>query len=94
MMGLFHQTRIRTERMTSMTRKPSRAEADNLLLQLCTLVIARKQARWQWANCADEHAHKWTRIVDELDTRINRGEQVIAALMEIHGFRVKREVVE
>ena len=77
-----------------MTNKPSRAETDNLIAQLCTLVIARKQARWQWKHCADEHAHKWTRIVDDLDARINRGEAVIAALMEIPGFRVKREVVE
>ena len=77
-----------------MTSKPSRAETSNLLAQLCTLVIARKQARWQWTICADEHSHKWTRIVDELDIRIKRGEAVISSLMEIPGFRVKREVVE
>lgn len=77
-----------------MTNKPSRAETDNLLAQLCMLVIARKQARWQWAHCADEHKHKWTQLINELDSRITRGEQVVGNLMEIGGFRVKREIVK
>jgi len=77
-----------------MTNKPSRAETGNLLAALCTLVMTRKQARWQWKHCADEHSHKWIRILDELDSRIHRGEDVIAALMEIPGFRVKREMGE
>ena len=93
-MGVLHRTHTDTERMATMTRTPSRAETDNLIAQLCLLVIARKQARWQWKHCADEHAHKWTRIVDELDARIVRGEQVVGNLMEIGGFRVKREIVE
>jgi len=93
-MGLLHQTHTDTERMTTMTNTPSQAQTDNLIAQLCTLVIARKQARWQWKHCADEHSHKWTTIVETLDARITIGEGIVGSLMEIPGFRVKREVVE
>ena len=93
-MGLLHQTHTHTEGITPMTKFPNPVRTDQLLANLCMLVIARKQARWQWKHCADEHAHKWTRLVDELDCRINAGEQVVGALLEIPGFRVKREVIE
>ena len=67
---------------------------DSMLPLLVTLVVARKQARWQWANCADEHKHKWTVAVDALDARIERGEALVSSLMDIQGFRMKREIVE
>ena len=93
-MGVLHQAASDTERMTTMTRTPSWAETDNLLAALCTLVIARKQARWQWANCADEHQHKWTVVIAKLDTRIERGEAIVGTIMDIPGFRMKREIVK
>ena len=67
---------------------------DSALSLLVTLVEARKQARWQWANCADEHQHKWTVVVGKLDARIAHGEAVVGSLLDIPGFRVKREIVK
>ena len=61
---------------------------------LVTLVQSRKQARWQWANCADERKHVWSLIITILDTRIEQGERYLAELLDMPGFRVKREVVE
>lgn len=68
--------------------------ADGTLPLLVTLVTARKQARWQWKNCADEHKHRWTLVVDRLDARIMQGEKVLAEQLDFVGFRVKREIVE
>ena len=72
---------------------PTTAARSTLPL-LVTLVMARKQARWQWANCADEHQHVWALIIAVLDSRIELGERYLAELMDMPGFRVKREVVE
>ena len=72
---------------------PSTAARSTLPL-LVTLVVTRKQARWQWANCADEHKHVWSLIIAILDERIALGEQYLGKLIDSPGFRVKREVVE
>ena len=77
-----------------MSKNPVNTIADSTLPLLVTLVAARKQARWQWANSADEHKHKWTVVIAKLDTRIAAGESVVGCLMGIEGFRTKREVVE
>lgn len=68
--------------------------ADRTLPRLVTLTLARKQARWQWRNCADEHKHRWTLVIDRLDDRIAAGERLLASRLELNTFRVKREVVE
>ena len=68
--------------------------ARSTLPLLVVLVMARKQARWQWVNCADEHKHKWTEVIAGLDGRIAGGEIVLGNNLDIPGFRVKREVVE
>lgn len=68
--------------------------ARSTLPLLVNLVQTRKQARWQWVNCADEHKHLWTVIVGILDDRIKLGEDYLAGLLDIPGFRVKRELVE
>lgn len=61
---------------------------------LVNLVQTRKQARWQWAHCADEHAHVWTLVIEILDERIRLGEEYLSKLLNVPGFRVKREIVE
>lgn len=68
--------------------------ADSTLPLLVTLVQARKQARWQWRNCADEHKRTWTRVLERLDTRIEAGEIILARRLDLKGFRIKREIVE
>ncbi|MEE9367061.1 MAG: hypothetical protein V3W44_10265 [Dehalococcoidales bacterium] len=68
--------------------------ADSTLPLLVTLTMARKQARWQWRNCADEHKHRWTLVIDRLDDRIAVGERLLASRLELNTFRVKREVIE
>lgn len=68
--------------------------ADSTLPLLVTLVLARKQARWQWRSCADEHKHKWAMIVNRLDARIRLGESYVDDHLDTHGFHVKREIVE
>lgn len=68
--------------------------ADKTLPYLITLVMARKQARWQWANCAGEHKYRWSLVIAQLDTRIAKGEAALARRMEMAQFRIKREVVE
>lgn len=68
--------------------------ADSTLPLLVTLVQARKQARWQWKECADEHAHRWADVVEVLDQRIKAGEAYLADVLEVPGFRVKREIVK
>lgn len=68
--------------------------ADNTLPLLATLVQSRKQARWQWANCADEHKHRWTQVVERLDFRIRMGEAYLGGLLDLDGFRMKREIIE
>ena len=68
--------------------------ARSTLPLLVTLVVTRKQARWQWANCADEHKHVWTLVVQILDERIRLGEEYLSKVMGVPGFRVKREIVE
>jgi hypothetical protein len=68
--------------------------ADGVLPLLVTLVQARKQARWQWKHCADEHKHRWTCIIARLDERISMGEKVVDEHMNLLGFHVKRMVVE
>ncbi len=74
-------------------RAPNTAARSTLPL-LVTLVTTRKQARWQWANCADEHKHVWTVIIAILDERIALGERYLGKLLDMPGFRVKREIVE
>ena len=61
---------------------------------LVTLVQSRKQARWQWANSADEHKHVWSLIIEILDERIRLGEEYLSKVLDIPGFRIKREIVE
>jgi len=68
--------------------------ADSTLPLLVTLVQARKQARWQWRNCADEHKHKWTLVLARLDERITQGEMHLENEMELFAFHVKREIVK
>ena len=68
--------------------------ADSVLPLLTTLVDARKQARWQWKHCADEHKHRWTCIVARLDERISMGEKVVEEHVGLLGFHVKRVIVE
>lgn len=68
--------------------------ADKLLPQLVSLVQARKQARWQWKHAADEHKHVWVLVLIGMDARINRKERLLAELLDIPSFRVKRELVE
>ena len=70
------------------------AAARSTIPLLVTLVLSRKQARWQWANCAGEHKHVWTLIIEILDERIRLGENYLARRLGIPGFRIKREVVE
>lgn len=68
--------------------------ADGTLPLLVTLVVARKQALWQHRNCADEHKHRWTQVIDRLDKRIKLGESALSEHLDMVGFRVKREIVE
>ena len=68
--------------------------ADSTLPLLVTLVLARKQAHWQWRNCAGEHKHRWTCVIARLDERISRGEKYVDEHMNLLGFHVKREIVE
>ena len=68
--------------------------ANSTLPLLVTLVLARKQARWQWTNCAGEHKHKWVEVIEHLDEQIVKGEKSVADRMDLLAFRVKREVVE
>ena len=68
--------------------------ANSTLPLLVTLVLARKQARWQWANCANEHKHRWVQVIEHLDERIRKGEESVADRMDLLAFRIKREVVE
>jgi len=68
--------------------------ANSTLPLLVTLVIARKQARWQWANCANQHKHRWTLVIAHLDERIKKGEKSVGDRMDLLAFRVKRSIVE
>jgi len=68
--------------------------ADRLLPRLVALVLSRKQARWQWANCAGEHEHKWVLVIERLDWLIAESENYIAGNLELFTFRTKREIVE
>ncbi|MEE9367090.1 MAG: hypothetical protein V3W44_10410 [Dehalococcoidales bacterium] len=68
--------------------------ADSTLPLLVALVAARKQARWQWKHCADEHKHTWQMVLIVLDKRINAGERVLAGHLDIPSVRIKREIVE
>jgi len=77
-----------------MNETATNTAARSTLPLLVNLVMTRKQARWQWANCADEHQHVWALIIAILDSRIELGERYLAELLDIPGFRVKREVVE
>lgn len=72
---------------------PNTAARSTLPL-LVNMVVTRKQARWQWVNCADEQKHVWSLIIAILDERIALGEQYLGKLLDMPGFRVKREVVE
>jgi hypothetical protein len=68
--------------------------ADSTLPLLVALVQARKQARWQWRQAADEHKHTWSLVVYALDKRIDAGERVLSEHLDLPGFRLKREIVE
>lgn len=77
-----------------MNETAPKTASNSTLPLLVTLVNARRQAKWQWANCADEHKQVWTDIISILDSRIDLGERYLADLIGMPGFRVKREVVE
>lgn len=64
------------------------------LPRLVSLVLARKQARWQWRFCADEHKHTWVMVLQEMDKHIAVVEEYIASNLDMPGFQAKREVVE
>ena len=68
--------------------------ANSVLPLLVALVESRKQARWQWRTCADEHKHTWSLVVYHLDRRIRQGETHLGSMLDIAGFHMKREVVE
>lgn len=68
--------------------------ANSILPLLVTLVQARKQARWQWKHCADEHKHKWSLVVYQLDKRIATGEYYLASALDLAAFNLKRSIVE
>jgi len=68
--------------------------AEKALPMLVTLLATRKQARWQWRFCADEHKHTWTLVLMHLDERIKRIEKFIGNNLEVDGFHGKREVDE
>ena len=68
--------------------------ANSILPLLVTLVQARKQARWQWRHCADEHKHTWALVVYNLDERITQGEKHLEEMLDLCSFHIKREVVE
>ena len=68
--------------------------ANSVLPLLVTLLAARKQARWQWKTCADEHQHRLSMVVYHLDKRIAQGEAHLGSMLDIPGFRMKREVNE
>jgi len=77
-----------------MNETATNTAARGTLPLLVNLVMTRKQARWQWGNCADEHKHKWALIIAILDSRIELGERYLSELLDVPGFRAKREVVE
>ena len=68
--------------------------ASSVLPLLVTLIQARKQARWQWLNCADEHKHAWTMVLYNLDERISQGEKHLEGMLDLCGFHIKRELVK
>lgn len=68
--------------------------AQSTLPLLVTLILARKQARWQWKNSAGEHERKWRLVLICLDQRINAGERMLASHLDIPSFRMKREIIE
>jgi len=68
--------------------------ANSVLPLLVTLVQTRKQARWQWRNCADEHKHTWAMVVYNIDERITQGEKHLESMLGLCGFHIKREIVE
>ena len=68
--------------------------ADRLLPRLVALIESRKQARWQWANSANEHTHKWVLVITRLDWLITEAETHIAGHLDMDAFRAKREIVE
>jgi hypothetical protein len=68
--------------------------ANSVLPLLVTLLAARKQARWQWKHCADEHKHAWQLVVYNIDERIKQGEKHLEGMLDLYSFRLKREVVE
>ncbi len=72
----------------------SKTVALKALPKLIILIQARKQVRWQWKYCADEHNHKWVLVLEHLDRRIKALERYIGDNLDIKGFRAKREIVE
>lgn len=68
--------------------------ASKLLPILVTLVQVRRQARWQWVNCAGEHKHTWTLVLRHVDDLIAQGEALLGTSLDMVGFRIKREMVE
>ncbi len=65
-----------------------------LLPRLVYLVMARKQARWQWKHAAGEHERKWRLVLIAIDAEINHKERFLASMLDVPSFRTKREVVE
>lgn len=68
--------------------------AERVMPRLVVLVLARKQARWQWRFCADEHKHTWVLVLDAMDKRIKEVERYIACNLDVPGFKAKREIIE
>ncbi|GAG77440.1 unnamed protein product, partial [marine sediment metagenome] len=82
------------ERTVQMNVTAPKTVGGRLLPALTNLVLCRKQARWQWKNAAGENAHKWTEVIHDLDARILIGEHIVGDMLDIPGFRIKREVIE
>lgn len=65
-----------------------------LLPKLEGLLLARKQARWQWHNAAQEHKALWQAVLDKQDEATRMLEQAITDQTGLNKFRVKREIVK
>ncbi len=61
---------------------------------LVMLILARKQARWQWKYGADEHKHAWVLVLHHMDERIKACENYIAQQLDMTAFHAKREIIE
>lgn len=90
MMGVQHHRFQENKEKTRMNQTGPDNVARSLLPLLVTLMSARKQAHWQWRNCADEHKHRWTAVIGILDKRLLKLERRIASTLGLRAFRAKR----